>query len=406
MIEQKPPPSRRQKNTWKLTVLKLARNMLLITPVIALYFTSHGLSLTQITLLQSIFSIAYFSLEIPTGYISDRYGRKTSIIVGTIIGVIGYLFYWIGTDFWSFALAEIILALGRTCISGSDSALLYDTLKQAGKEKAAKKREGRINFAGDLAWVISWAIAWFIWFHYGFDILRLLTAGIVWVTIPIAFSLEEIHSADRANTVYNARKDITQIWKTLQTQPRILWLIIYTGVISYATYSLVWSQQQWLEQLWAPVAWFWVIRWIVRMSVAWAWLSAHRYDERLWHLRSLGWLLIGILIGFAIIASWLHRWVALVGLCIAYAMRWLQQPLTSYYLNQQISSSLRATTLSVMTMVHRMIYAAILPLQGRLGDYIWLQTMFIVMIVVFAFVGGLSWLQLRKVTRLDIAANT
>jgi hypothetical protein len=63
----------RQKNTRKLTIMKLARNMILIIPVVALYYTSHGLSLIQITLLQSIFSIAYFSLEVPTGYIADKY---------------------------------------------------------------------------------------------------------------------------------------------------------------------------------------------------------------------------------------------------------------------------------------------------------------------------------------------
>ncbi len=399
----KPPSSRWQKNTRKLAVMKLARSMLLVMPVIGLYFTSYGLSLTEISLLQSIFSIAYFTLEVPTGYISDRYGRKASIIVGTIILVMWYLFYRIvGDGFWTFALAEIILALGWTCISWSDSALLYDTLKSVGKEKAAKKREGRINFAGNIAGVISWAVGWFIWYYYGFNILRILSAIIIWVTIPIAFSLQEIKSSNRKETVYNAKKDFMQISRTLKKNPRILWLIIYTGVISYATYSLVRSQQQWLEQLWAPVAWFGIIRWIMRMSVAWAWLGAHRYDERLWHLKSLGGLLIGIIIWFVFIASWIHRWIAVIGVCIAFAMRWLQAPLSSYYLNQQISSNLRATTLSVNSMVHRIIFATILPLQWWLGDYIWLQDMFIVMAFMFALVGWFSRWQLRRATNIDL----
>jgi uncharacterized membrane protein YoaK (UPF0700 family) len=109
--------------------------------------------------------------------------------------------------------------------------LLYDTLKKAGKEKSAKKREGRINFAGDLAGVITGAVAGFIGYYYGYDILWLLTAIIIASTIPIAFSLEEISDESRKNRVYNVRKDFSQITTTLKKYPRILWLVIYTGII-------------------------------------------------------------------------------------------------------------------------------------------------------------------------------
>ena len=79
------PTQRRQKNTWKIAFMKLCRNVMFIIPVIALFFTENGLTLTQISLLQSCFSIALLSLEIPTGYISDRWGRKTSLIIGHIV---------------------------------------------------------------------------------------------------------------------------------------------------------------------------------------------------------------------------------------------------------------------------------------------------------------------------------
>ena len=60
-----------------------------------------------------------------------------------------------GSDFGTFLVAELILAVGWACVSGSDSALLYDTLDQAGKATAAKKWEGRIGFTGDIAAVIG-----------------------------------------------------------------------------------------------------------------------------------------------------------------------------------------------------------------------------------------------------------
>ena len=147
----KPPARWREKNTYKLAAMQLLKSLFLVTPVIALFFTQHGLSLTQITLLQSAFSIALFTMEIPTGYISDRYGRKTSLIVGYAGTVIGFLIYWQSSKFGQFLMAELFLACAFACISGSDSALLYDTLKSGGKAELAKKREGRVGFASNIA---------------------------------------------------------------------------------------------------------------------------------------------------------------------------------------------------------------------------------------------------------------
>lgn len=229
---------------------------MLVIPVIALFFTEHGLSLTQISLLQSIFSVALFSLEIPTWYISDRFGRKASLLCGNILIMLWYLVYRKMSTFRWFAWAEIILALGRACISGSDSALLYDTLKQAWKEAQAKKREWRIGFAGDIAGVLWGGIGWFLGYYFGFDILWLFSAMFVAITIPITRSLEEIRGEEHQHKEYHIINDAKQLYTQFRTKPRILWLILFTWILSYATYSLVRSQQQRLQQLWAPVARF------------------------------------------------------------------------------------------------------------------------------------------------------
>ena len=48
-------------------------------PIIVLFFQSHGLSLTEIMLLQSAYSLSLALFEIPSGYIADSFGRKNSI---------------------------------------------------------------------------------------------------------------------------------------------------------------------------------------------------------------------------------------------------------------------------------------------------------------------------------------
>ena len=60
-------------------------------PIIVLFFQEHGLSLTQVMLLQAIYSLSVAILEIPSGYIADIFGRKKTIILSTIFTFIGGL---------------------------------------------------------------------------------------------------------------------------------------------------------------------------------------------------------------------------------------------------------------------------------------------------------------------------
>lgn len=387
---------RNKKNTRKIVILKLLRSMSLIVPVITLFYAEHWLSLSQIMLLQSIFSVALFSLEIPTGYISDRFGRKQSMIIWYTVVAVWFLSYWIGSNFWQFAIAEIILAFGYACISGSDSALLYDTVCQGGKPEVAKKREWRLWFAGDIAGVIAGVVWGFVGAMYWMNILWLISALIVVAWVPIARSLEEVRHPSHQETHYHIFHDAGKIIQTFHHKPKILRLILYTGIIAYATYSLVWSQQQRMAQLGAPIARFGVLRGIARIFVAWGGLWAHRYDEYLGRTNGLIIMLIGIVVGFSFIAVGTHWLIAFTWLCIAFWVRGVQSSLSSYYINTEIDSSLRATTLSSMSMIHRIIFAVVLPLQGWIGDHYGLQMMFIIMIGVFIVTWSLAQWKLHR----------
>jgi len=64
------------------------------TAVLVPFFTKWGnISLFQITLLQSWFSFWVFILEVPTGAIADKIGRKHSIVLGSLIVALAVLLY-------------------------------------------------------------------------------------------------------------------------------------------------------------------------------------------------------------------------------------------------------------------------------------------------------------------------
>lgn len=134
-----------EKNVLLLGVLNFLMEFKLYGAIAILYFTSIT---NSITLGMSIFSIAMLStaiLEIPTGAISDKIGRKPTIILGTVVSFLYVLLYAIGNQYYILALGAIFEGLERALFSGNNEALLYDTLKQLKKEEQYHKYLGKTN---------------------------------------------------------------------------------------------------------------------------------------------------------------------------------------------------------------------------------------------------------------------
>jgi len=55
-------------------------------------------------ILQAIFTLSVFFLEIPTGVVADKFGRKISLSLAGLISAGGFLIYASYPNFWIFAL--------------------------------------------------------------------------------------------------------------------------------------------------------------------------------------------------------------------------------------------------------------------------------------------------------------
>jgi len=58
-------------NIWKLSLINIVQWFLIIIAIIVPYYQSRGLSMSEIFLLQSIFSLSIVVFEIPSGYFAD-----------------------------------------------------------------------------------------------------------------------------------------------------------------------------------------------------------------------------------------------------------------------------------------------------------------------------------------------
>lgn len=128
---------------------KFFQNLLFWQATWFLFFQSE-LSAAEALLLYAVFDIAATILEVPSGYISDRFGRKRTLLFSVAAGLISALLLTLGSGFWVFALAQAAMGAHVAFASGTDSSFLYEALAEDGREdevEAEELRAWRFNFA-------------------------------------------------------------------------------------------------------------------------------------------------------------------------------------------------------------------------------------------------------------------
>ncbi len=99
-------------------------------PIAIIYFAqvtgSYALGLAVF----SIAAVASTIFEVPTGVLSDRVGRKKTIILGSLASVLAVASYATANSFLVLAFGAIFEGLASAFFSGNNDALLYDTLNQ------------------------------------------------------------------------------------------------------------------------------------------------------------------------------------------------------------------------------------------------------------------------------------
>jgi MFS family permease len=362
-------------NTLQLYLIKVAKWFNLVMPIVVLFYQDNGLSMSQIFLLKSIYSIAMVATELPSGYLADVWGCRRTILFGAILGTIGIIIYSISSNFASFAIAEVVLGVGFSFVSGADSAMLYDSLKAQNRESEYIKFEGRItsagNFAEALAGVAGGLLATIsLRTPYYFQIV------VAAIAIPAAFFLKEPkHIQER---VHLKMKEILSIVKLTYLQPEMRSAILISSFTGAATLTYAWFVQPYFEKAGVPVSVFGILWTLLNLSAGVFSMFSYRIERLLGRKSTLLLIISFLSLGFILTSVE----ISLAGIAILfgfYMVRGVATPVLKDYINQYTDSKVRATILSVRNFEIRIIFAAIGPVLGYLTDTFSLQTALMVM---------------------------
>ncbi|MCX7026448.1 MAG: MFS transporter [Spirochaetes bacterium] len=322
-------------------------------------------------ILEAVFSAAMMILEVPTGIVADRWGRKISLAWGSVFLALGFLVFGIFRNFWVLVGAEVLCALGMTLVSGADKSLLYETIKagEAGEEPTTIF--ARYEAAGTAGMFVAFPAGSLF---AGSGIVGYEHAlGLVFVATAIAFGIAGviILSVKERRTKHSNEGFMKQGvggFLYIFRIPELRGFALDYSVISAFTFYMFWFYQSLLLRYKVPVGWFGFVGAGFNLAATLL-LSATPMVKK--KLGVGGTLVLSSLVpGLLYIAAGIipGLGVALIAIYGVTTFRLFRAPMLSALMNEWIEDRNRATVLSGVSMIEKVLIALLYPVVGALAD--------------------------------------
>ncbi|MDE2966461.1 MAG: MFS transporter [Chloroflexota bacterium] len=382
-------------------------------PIWFLFLQSqHGLSYVQIGLMEVLFGIATIVAEVPTGAIADRFGRRVALGLGAL-GFAAATVLFALLNFPALIVGHLCMSITRTLMSGSDDALLFDSLRQLGRTDEYERHAGRAGAVGTASLLVATILAGPLVSILDFRAVIIISAAGMGLAGLIALALREPprreQDFDAAESQPPAPRGGTAVINEIRQGMRIsfrnrqvLWAILFGGVL-LATLDLpeFFIQPFVRSHAIDPVealtqgltySGFMLPSFVgLMLGAILAAPLAARLGER-WSLPAV--LIAGLLVFIPLL---LVDHLALVASLALLAMGAAAvQPLAGGYINRRIPSDQRATVLSIFSLCTAVMITIVIGSASALVDAYNFQAGFALAFAILAVGGLLFWTGWRR----------
>ncbi|EOT43608.1 MFS transporter [Enterococcus columbae] len=337
-----------------------------ITSFWLLFLSQQGMTLWEIGILESIFHLTSLLSEVPSGILADRFTYKNNLLLGRIASIIsaGLMIVSQG-NFWLYALGMIFSAWGYNFDSGTSQALLFETAKEIGLENRYLKLTSLLNGILEATRTLGMVVAGFfvhgglIYTYYIQLVLSLLSiVGIACLKEPtIKMANDNKQSSWQIlQMVYRLFRQQTKLFRQM--------LVIQLLLTIISMYYFYYQNQLPNLKSW-QISGIMLFSSIVNLlSITLSNLIGKRYQSSL-----ILWVMLflsgGLFLMTALQQDWLYALIFLItdGLVVLF------YPIYETELQNQFVSEVRATMLSVYTMLGSLAMIFLFPLMGWLIDY-------------------------------------
>ena len=347
-----------------------------ITSFWILFFIQNGLSLLQIGLLESIFHGTSLLCEIPSGMLADRFSYKTNLYLARLSSIGSSILILFGQgNFWIYAIAMMVNAWSYNFDSGTSTAFLFDSAVEAGQKDRYLQISSFLSGVAEVTRTLGTVVAGFF-IHGALAWTYYIAIGLSLLSILLIFLMKEPESKSDERNHLTLKRILEVVKQEWQDKPVLFyWMLTYQLVGTIMCMFYFYYQQK-ISDLAS-----WQVSLIMLIGSGFNLLAVYLASQigKKWNsnqvfpilvaLTGLTLLLVGVKTPFAYLSVYL----------LTNALYAVYQPIYYNDLQAYLPSSVRATMLSINSMMFSLSMIVIFPLTGWLIDTCGFVAVFLVL---------------------------
>lgn len=213
--------------------------------ILTVILLAKGLSLSQILIIQSAYSIAIVLFEFPSGLLADNYSRKNLYSLSKLFLIIMFLIVLFSNQFYLIFAAWFCYGIAAALDSGTLDAYIINQLKLAHHGAELRKFLALSNRLEIVGLLLGSSLGGILYHFIGINIYVLGTVFLVVSTLISFFFFKETTKSDslQDSHVMILKKQITDSFKELRKQPRLSLILIFDFLtqIFFQTHFQLWQ---------------------------------------------------------------------------------------------------------------------------------------------------------------------
>lgn len=353
-------------------------------PVLALFYIASLVSVEQFTIIMGVFSLTILLLELPSGVFSDIVGRKKTLIIASACFLIEIVIISFFNGFWPFLIAKIISGVAVSLMSGTSSALLFETLKRLKRIDEHKKILGKVQMAASISSAIVFIIGGVLFqIHYKLPAYASLPFAVA-TLVAMFFFIEPypfFGKVKRVHSITHLKEGVSLFLKKFDLK---FLFIYYLPVVAVCVMMLNFSSL-YFELVNVPLYLIGVVAFVSSLIMAVSSRKAEAIDSLFGEKMSLAIAQIVLMFSLFFLGLLIPYWGVAFFMCIPLVLGFVQVSV-SHRLNVLVSPRHRATMLSINNLGSHFGVFAFFPLAGLIAQS--LSMSFAVYFLLFILVIG------------------
>ncbi len=358
-------------NVNRMALINFCQHFHLYIHAYGLLLLSRGLTLVEISLIESLVIGTIFLMEVPTGILADRLGRRWSIIVSLFLLMLAEFIFLFAHSFEWYLFIAVLTGSGIAFESGAVEALVYDSLPKENRENAMKRAMGLVHAAAEAALFLSPIVGGIIVAdaqQERFYPAIALTVLFLLVSLAIAFGLcepETDSSAEKLSSLNLFRESVVLLINNHELR-RLAPIVIFTTPFTAILITTL-APPYLVENEVSPLAIGMALS-IGSLLAAFSQRYAYKVEDWLGMEKAIAVLILlpGLLYWLLALVSGPILTSAVV--ILMYGLNDMKAPVFSAHENELIESRNRATVLCLIMMLESLFLAIGTPIYAALAQ--------------------------------------